>query len=124
MESLQHTYTHSYTHVPFIKETLLTRVFPLHSNKAQLRELEHIRTNLLGSRKALALSPASSPPPPGRPTLKTVLTAARFVARLRLSARAWARQEVVRTRLTAANEEQKRVRRARKLKVVRTEEVL
>ena len=96
------------------------------SNKAQLRELEHIRTKLLGSRKALP-SPASSVSSSAvadskpRRTLKTALLAARFIARMRVAARGWAAQEVVRRKLAAANEEQRRSKRARQLKVVRIE---
>ncbi|KAI9147851.1 hypothetical protein HJFPF1_12885 [Paramyrothecium foliicola] len=98
-------------------------------NKAQLRELEHIRTKLLGSRKALPApgsssdggssgSPAASKP---RQALRRALLAARFVARMRVAARGWAAQEVVRRKLAAANEEQRRSRKARQLKVVRVE---
>jgi hypothetical protein len=43
---------------------------------------------------------------------------------MRISARAWAEQEVVRRKLVVANEEQKKTRKARRLKVVRTDEVV
>jgi hypothetical protein len=93
------------------------------SNKAQLRELERIRTQLLGSRKPLAL-PSSinndGRKQKSRPTLKTFLTMARFIARAKLSARAWAKQETVRQRLVTAVEEQRRSKKARQFKVVRT----
>ncbi|KAJ6440902.1 LOW QUALITY PROTEIN: spindle-pole body protein (Pcp1) [Purpureocillium lavendulum] len=100
-------------------------------NKAQLRELEHIRTNLLHSRKPLAL------PGPGgngggegsgsggrsKPTsIRPFLVAARFIARMRISARDWAKQEAVRRRLVAATEEVRRTKRSRQLKVVRVTE--
>ncbi|KAG6100207.1 hypothetical protein E4U30_005155 [Claviceps sp. LM220 group G6] len=96
------------------------------SNKAQLRELEHIRKHLLQSNKSLALplarnsalEPNSSKPSSIRP----FLTMARFVARMRLASRTWAGQEKVRLKLVAARDEQKRVKRTRLLKVVRTEE--
>ncbi|KAH7015145.1 putative spindle-pole body protein [Ilyonectria destructans] len=95
-------------------------------NKAQLRELEDIRTNLLGNRKPLSL-PASgsnkngSAETAGRPSLKTFLVMARFIARMRISARDWAKQETVRQRLVVATEEQRKTKRSRQLKVVRAE---
>jgi hypothetical protein len=46
---------------------------------------------------------------------------ARFIARARLSANNWAKQEVVRRKLVVATEEQRRVKRSRQLKVVRAE---
>ncbi|KAL3952285.1 hypothetical protein ACCO45_014002 [Purpureocillium lilacinum] len=94
-------------------------------NKAQLRELEHIRTNLLHSRKPLALpsSGAGAGSSPSKPTsIRPFLVAARFVARMRISARGWAKQEAVRRKLVAATEEQRRVKRSRQLKVVRVTE--
>lgn len=45
----------------------------------------------------------------------------RFIARMRLSADAWAKQEVVRQKLVAKKEEQRKVKRSRGLKVVRVE---
>ncbi|KND93103.1 Spindle pole body protein pcp1 [Tolypocladium ophioglossoides CBS 100239] len=99
------------------------------SNKAQLRELEHIRTNLLHSRKPLVLPapPSSGPTSTGgeakAASIRPFLVAARFIARMRISARGWAKQEVVRRKLAAASEEQRRVKRSRQLKVVRAEVV-
>ncbi|KAH7157188.1 hypothetical protein EDB81DRAFT_867940 [Dactylonectria macrodidyma] len=96
-------------------------------NKAQLRELEDIRTNLLGNRKPLSLPAsgskkrASSADDAGRPSLRTFLVMARFIARMRISARDWAKQEAVRQRLVVATEEQRKVKRSRQLKVVRVE---
>ncbi|XP_044715512.1 centrosomal targeting protein [Hirsutella rhossiliensis] len=101
-------------------------------NKAQLRELEHIRTNLLHSRKPLAYPPASADDDDGHParaaggsratkaapSLRPVLIAARFIARARISARGWAGHEAVRRRLAAAVEEQRRAKRSRRLQVV------
>lgn len=46
---------------------------------------------------------------------------ARFIARARLSASNWAKQEVVRRKLLVATEEQRKVKRSRQLKVVRAE---
>ncbi|KAH8174853.1 hypothetical protein LIA77_06272 [Sarocladium implicatum] len=97
-------------------------------NKAQLRELESIRTSLLGSRKALPASTRNShnnekgAAAVGRPTLRTVLLAAKFVAKARIAARAWSKQEVVRKRLVGAAEESKKARRARQFRVVPVEE--
>ncbi|KAF4957312.1 hypothetical protein FGADI_3216 [Fusarium gaditjirri] len=91
-------------------------------NKAQLRELEDIRTNLLGNKKALSLpSHTAAAPSNTKPTLKTFLVMARFIARARLSANNWAKQEVVRRKLVVATEEQRKVKRSRQLKVVRAE---
>ncbi|KAF5022873.1 hypothetical protein F66182_5065 [Fusarium sp. NRRL 66182] len=91
-------------------------------NKAQLRDLEDIRTNLLGNKKALCLpSHATAANSSSKPTLKTFLVAARFIARARLSARNWAKQETVRRKLLVATEEQRKVKRSRQLKVVRAE---
>lgn len=109
----------------YIMNVQLTTASSQNSNKAQLRELEHIRTKLLGSRKALpspalSVSSAAADSKPRR-TLKTALLAARFIARMRVAARGWAAQEVVRRKLAAANEEQRRSKRARQLKVVRIE---
>ncbi|KAJ0140175.1 Uncharacterized protein HZ326_16928 [Fusarium oxysporum f. sp. albedinis] len=42
---------------------------------------------------------------------------ARFIARARLSANNWAKQEVVRRKLLVATEEQRKVKRSRQLKV-------
>ncbi|KPM35757.1 hypothetical protein AK830_g10813 [Neonectria ditissima] len=99
-------------------------------NKAQLRELEDIRTNLLGSRKPLSFpstsggkqtSSAEPPTAAARPSLRTFLVMARFIARMRISARDWAKQETVRRRLVVATEEQRKTKRSRQLKVVRAE---
>ncbi|KAM3559051.1 hypothetical protein ARSEF4850_004295 [Beauveria asiatica] len=89
-------------------------------NKAQLRELEHIRTKILHSRAPLPVS--SSPEQRKQPTLRTFLVLARFVARMRLSARKWAAQEEVRRKLVAATEERRKAKRRRGLKVVRVDE--
>ncbi|KAK8150993.1 hypothetical protein G3M48_000019 [Beauveria asiatica] len=89
-------------------------------NKAQLRELEHIRTKILHSRAPLPAS--SSLEQRNQPTLRTFLVLARFVARMRLSARKWAAQEEVRRKLVAATEERRKAKRGRGLKVVRVDE--
>ncbi|KAJ6783997.1 hypothetical protein PWT90_06908 [Aphanocladium album] len=97
-------------------------------NKAQLRELEHIRTRILHSRKPLlsgsssSLSTTRDGEENRKPTLKTFLVMARFVARMRIAARGWAEQEVVRHRLVAATEERRKAKRARGFRVVRVEE--
>lgn len=57
-----------------------------------------------------------------RPSLKTFLTMGLFIARMKIGAREWAKQEVVRKRLIAATEETKRAKRSHKLKVVRVDE--
>ncbi|GKU00187.1 microtubule associated protein [Fusarium langsethiae] len=92
-------------------------------NKAQLRELEDIRTNLFGNKKALALPghAIANNSSTTKPTLKTFLVMARFIARVRLSASNWAQQEVVRRKLVSATEEQRKVKRSRQLKVVKAE---
>ncbi|KAM0427210.1 hypothetical protein ACHAPT_007638 [Fusarium lateritium] len=91
-------------------------------NKAQLRELEDIRINLLGNKKALSLpSQAASSTSTTKPSLRTFLVMARFIARARLAARNWAKQETVRRKLVAAKEEQRKVKRSHQLKVVRAE---
>ncbi|KAM0448670.1 hypothetical protein ACHAO4_008381 [Trichoderma viride] len=90
-------------------------------NKAQLRELEHIRTKVLQSRKPLTL-----PKPPSfsssggssSPKLKTFLIMARFIARTRIAARNWAGQEAVRQKLRTAIEEKRQIKRSKQLKVV------
>ncbi|KAF5245458.1 hypothetical protein FAUST_1756 [Fusarium austroamericanum] len=92
-------------------------------NKAQIRELEDIRTNLLGNKKALALPShaTASNSSATKPTLKTFLVMARFIARVRLSANNWAQQEVVRRKIVSATEEQRKVKRSRQFKVVKAE---
>ncbi|KAJ4255017.1 hypothetical protein NW762_009821 [Fusarium torreyae] len=92
-------------------------------NKAQLRELEDIRTNLLGNKKALSLPSHATAANSSttKPTLKTFLVMARFIARARMSAKNWAKQETVRRKLVVATAEQRKVKRSRQLKVVRTE---
>ncbi|KAM0394130.1 hypothetical protein ACHAO7_003283 [Fusarium culmorum] len=92
-------------------------------NKAQIRELEDIRTNLLGNKKALTLPShaTASNSSVTKPTLKTFLVMARFIARVRLSANNWAQQEVVRRKIVSATEEQRKVKRSRQLKVVKAE---
>ncbi|KAG8426399.1 hypothetical protein J3459_008172 [Metarhizium acridum] len=91
-------------------------------NKAQLRELEHIRTNLLHSKKPLALPAAPNGLAFGKvkPTsIRPFLTMARFIARMRIASRNWAQQEQVRLKLVAARDDQRRVKRSRLFKVVR-----
>ncbi|CEJ92010.1 hypothetical protein VHEMI07692 [[Torrubiella] hemipterigena] len=85
-------------------------------NKAQLRELEHIRVNLLGNRQQLRTKVKSEED--RKPTLKTFFVMARFVARMKISARQWAGQEAVRKRIVAVTEEGKKTRRSRRLRVV------
>ncbi|KAL7923203.1 hypothetical protein ACQKWADRAFT_320216 [Trichoderma austrokoningii] len=90
-------------------------------NKAQLRDLEHIRTEVLQSRKPLTL-----PKPPSfssaggssSPKLKTFFIIARFIARTRIAARNWAGQEAVRQKLRTAIEERRQIKRSKQLKVV------
>lgn len=89
-------------------------------NKAQLRELEHIRTNLLGNRQSLELT--SKDESETRPTLRAFLVMARFVARMKITARQWADQEVVRQKIVTAQKETKRDRRSRRLRVVEVNE--
>ncbi|KAL6898789.1 hypothetical protein GGI43DRAFT_423329 [Trichoderma evansii] len=89
-------------------------------NKAQLRELEYIRTKVLQSRKPLALPkplPFSSSGD-SSPKLKTFLIMARFIARTRIAARNWAGQEAVRQKLRTAIEENRQIKRSKQLKVV------
>lgn len=92
---------------------------PANSNKAQLRELEQIRSGLLGRRGEASLSRTQSPPPPKPSSIRTFFLAARFIARARISARAWARQEAIRHKLQAAADDQRRRRRSAFFKVVR-----
>ncbi|EHK43710.1 hypothetical protein TRIATDRAFT_35684 [Trichoderma atroviride IMI 206040] len=90
-------------------------------NKAQLRELEHIRTKVLQSRKPLTLpKPPSFSSSGGSPSpkLKTFLIMARFIARTRIAARNWAGQEAVRQKLRTAIEEKRQIKRSKQLKVV------
>ena len=99
----------------------------MNSNKAQLRELEVIRTEVLGSRKMLTLpsdAVRQARTPAGRPTLKTVAIAARFVARLQSSAREWARHETTRKKLASSVEEMRKAKRKTGLKVVRDDVVV
>ncbi|KFA60592.1 hypothetical protein S40285_08910 [Stachybotrys chlorohalonatus IBT 40285] len=88
-------------------------------NKAQLRELEQIRTKLLGSRKALEPPRSGSDGKPLR--LQSFLVMARFIARMRIASRDWAKQEAVRQKLSVAVQEQRRAKRAHQFKVVRVE---
>ncbi|OAQ66608.1 microtubule associated domain-containing protein [Pochonia chlamydosporia 170] len=93
-------------------------------NKAQLRELEHIRTNLLHSKKPLALPVAPSGLAFGKTkatSIRPFLTMARFIARMRIASRNWAQQEQVRLKLVAARDDQRRVKRSKQLKVVRVD---
>ncbi|KAG5926137.1 hypothetical protein E4U42_003601 [Claviceps africana] len=93
-------------------------------NKAQLRELEHIRKNLLQSNKPLALPLASQLVALDKTkpsSIRPFLTMARFIARMRISSRTWAGQEQVRRRLVAARDEQRRVKRTKLFRVVRAE---
>ncbi|KAJ2970638.1 hypothetical protein NQ176_g8094 [Zarea fungicola] len=98
------------------------------ANKAQLRELEHIRTKIFHSRKPLLLTDSAEHPPTGesssrKPTLKTFLVIARFIARMRLSARSWAEQEAVRRKLVAVMEEKRKEKRSKGFRVVRVEDI-
>ncbi|KHO01073.1 Spindle associated [Metarhizium album ARSEF 1941] len=91
-------------------------------NKAQLRELEHIRTNLLHSKKPLSLPAAPDGLAFGKlkPTsIRPFFVMARFIARTRIASRRWAQQEQVRLKLVAARDDQRRVKRSRQFKVVR-----
>ncbi|GJC77751.1 spindle pole body protein pcp1 [Colletotrichum liriopes] len=98
-------------------------------NKAQLRELEQIRCELLGSRKALpppssATTKKQGTTASGRPTLKTVATMARFIARMRISARDWAKHEATRQRLASCVDEMRKTKRRKQLKVVSADDVV
>ncbi|KAK2612112.1 hypothetical protein QQS21_001842 [Conoideocrella luteorostrata] len=91
-------------------------------NKAQLRELEHIRTKLLHNKLPLAPPVALSNFPHGKTkpsSIRPFLVMARFIARMRISCRTWANQEQVRLKLVAVRDERRRVKRSRLLKVVR-----
>ncbi|GAO16573.1 uncharacterized protein UV8b_01429 [Ustilaginoidea virens] len=101
-------------------------------NKAQLRELEHIRTHLLQSKKPLAVSlpannnnnnnnKAASGTAAKPSSIRPFLAMARFIARMRVSSRRWAEQEHVRLKLVAARDEQRRVKRSKQFKIVRME---
>ncbi|KAG6040242.1 hypothetical protein E4U41_001117 [Claviceps citrina] len=97
-------------------------------NKAQLRELEHIRRHLLQSNKPLQAPPiprssllVGGPDQTKPRSIRPFLTMARFIARMRLSSRTWAGQEQVRRKLVAAGEEQRRAKRTRLFRVVRAE---
>jgi hypothetical protein len=46
---------------------------------------------------------------------------ARFIARMRIASRDWAKQEAVRQKLSVAVQEQRRAKRAHQFKVVRVE---
>ncbi|KOS18081.1 Spindle pole body protein pcp1 [Escovopsis weberi] len=106
-------------------------------NNAQLREMEHIRTNLLQSRKPLApLSAATgssssssrgsaadpAPKAKAKARLKSFLLMARFIARMRIAARGWAAQEMIRRKIAEAVEEKRKAKRTKLFKVVRAEE--
>ncbi|KAL2752216.1 hypothetical protein ACRALDRAFT_2142070 [Sodiomyces alcalophilus JCM 7366] len=96
-------------------------------NKAQLRELEQIRTEVLGNRQPLppslrATAKSLGDRPSGRPTLKTVATMARFVARMRISAREWAKHETTRKKLADRVDEMRRMKRRNGLKVVKVDD--
>ncbi|PHH87281.1 hypothetical protein CDD83_9072 [Cordyceps sp. RAO-2017] len=88
-------------------------------NKAQLAELEQIRTRLLHSRKPLIAAPPRPAASPARrvPALRPLLLAALFIARARIAARRWAAHEAVRRDLAAAVQDQRRRRRSRRLQV-------
>ena len=81
---------------------------------------------MLGNRKALVLPSAVAREQAGtaRPSLKTFLVMARFIARVRLSARDWAKQEDVRQRLVVATEEQRKTKARRQLKLARGEKAV
>lgn len=97
------------------------------SNKAQLRELEQIRCELLGSRRPLPPSSSSTTArkqtASGRPTLKTVATMARFIARMQISAREWAKHEATRQKLADCVDEMRKTKRRQQLKVVHADDV-
>lgn len=108
---------------PFYPYSFSLALLTAYSNKAQLRELEHIRVNVLHSRKPLALPKAltfssSNGSSSSSPNLKSFLIMARFIARMRIAARNWAAQEAVRQKLRLAVEEKRRSKRAKQLKVV------
>lgn len=90
------------------------------SNKAQLRELESIRTRLLGSRAPLPQTTrgAAAKDKAGKPSLQNVLMAARFIAKMRIPSRAWAKQEVLKKQLVDEIQGQRRAKRSRQLRVV------
>ncbi|UQC80749.1 microtubule associated protein [Colletotrichum lupini] len=96
-------------------------------NKAQLRELEQIRCELLGSRRPLPPSSSSTTArkqtASGRPTLKTVATMARFIARMQISAREWAKHEATRQKLADCVDEMRKTKRRQQLKVVHADDV-
>ncbi|KAL5628093.1 hypothetical protein BROUX41_002841 [Berkeleyomyces rouxiae] len=88
-------------------------------NTAQLRELEHIRRNVLGDKAALALPSAAAKPAPSstsrdaRPSLRAVALAVRFAVRARRCAAAWQVQEATRARIVEAVQTMKKNRRVR-----------
>ncbi|TDZ28984.1 Spindle pole body protein pcp1 [Colletotrichum spinosum] len=93
-------------------------------NNAQLRELEQIRCEVLGSRRTLSSPPSSAvskqrgAATSGRPTLRTVATMARFIARMKISAREWSKHEATRRRLADCVDEMRKTKRRKQLKVV------
>ncbi|PHH59745.1 hypothetical protein CDD81_2613 [Ophiocordyceps australis] len=84
-------------------------------NKAQLRELNDIRSHLLPSRKpVLALAGSPSRPTSAR-SIRPLLIALRFIARSRIAARTWACHEAVRRRLAAAAKDRRSAQRSHTL---------
>ncbi|KAL2889995.1 Spindle pole body protein pcp1 [Ceratocystis lukuohia] len=93
-------------------------------NTAQLRQLEHIRRDVLGDKTALtlpssalkSLSPTSATSLSSRPTLKTVALVVRFVMRARRGAALWQKQEATRAKIVEAVEDMKKKKRVRDLR--------
>ncbi|PHH81269.1 hypothetical protein CDD82_1169 [Ophiocordyceps australis] len=82
-------------------------------NKAQLRELNDIRSHLLPSREPVPALPASRPT--SAPSIRPLLIAVRFIARSRIAARSWACHEAVRCRLAAAAKDRRRAQHSHRL---------
>ncbi|PHH75870.1 hypothetical protein CDD80_2006 [Ophiocordyceps camponoti-rufipedis] len=79
-------------------------------NKAQLRELDDIRARFRSSKPLPLPLPVNPRRPSPQMRLRATLHAVRFVARVRIAAREWGRQEVLRLRLVDAYREDRRRR--------------